>query len=59
VIRSVSEKVGWQWTPAEIAALPVPQLMLVFHDSSPAAVLKRVNENRAAKGLPPIPSRRR
>jgi uncharacterized protein YkwD len=43
--------------------MPVPQMLLLFRQadlfaSSPAAVLKKVNEGRARRGLPPIKSRR-
>jgi hypothetical protein len=53
------------WTPAQIAAIPLPQFIALFgeHEGGPrymdaAEQLAHWNEWRAKLGLPPIKSRR-
>lgn len=52
------EKSGWNWTPQDIAAIPIPQLLALFGHagvaSSGALDLAEINRKRAAKGLKPL-----
>jgi hypothetical protein len=59
--RKAMEKSEYRLLPETLARMSVPQQMLIFRASGPAAAMQRAvelaNEMREAKGLPPIPKK--
>jgi hypothetical protein len=55
------EKSEYRLLPDALSRLSIPQQMLIFQASGPAAAMERAvrlaNEMREAKGLPPLPKR--
>jgi hypothetical protein len=57
--RKAMEKSEYRLLPEVLARMSIPQQMLVFQESGPAAAMKRAkelaNQMRAEKGLDPLP----
>jgi hypothetical protein len=53
--RDLVDRSEGRWTPAAVAAMPIPQLLVVMADPR-ERILRRVNAIRARKGLQPVKS---